>query len=40
MRFLAEPGRRCLFVAEGLGRREMLNDPLHGFGIRPHQCDG
>ncbi len=38
--FLAEPGRRVLFVAEGLGRREMLNDHLHGFGIRPRQCDG
>ena len=29
-----------LFVAEGLGRREMLNDHLHGFGIRPRQMDG
>jgi len=38
--FLAEPGRRCLFVAEGLGRREMLNDHLHGFGIRPRQIEG
>ncbi|MFY9972904.1 MAG: transcription-repair coupling factor [Chromatiaceae bacterium] len=38
--FLAEPGRRCLFVAESLGRREMLTDHLHGFGIRPAQVDG
>ena len=38
--FLAEPGRRCLFVAESLGRREMLTDHLQGFGIRPSQLDG
>jgi transcription-repair coupling factor (superfamily II helicase) len=38
--FLAEPGRRCLFVAESLGRREMLTDHLHGFAIRPAQVDG
>ncbi len=37
---IAEPGRRVLFVAEGLGRREMLNDHLHGFGIRPRQVEG
>jgi transcription-repair coupling factor (superfamily II helicase) len=38
--FLAVPGRRCLFVAEGLGRRELLNDHLHGFGIKAHQVAG
>ncbi|MGE5153389.1 MAG: transcription-repair coupling factor [Bdellovibrio bacteriovorus] len=38
--FLAEPHRRCLFVAESLGRREMLADHLHGFGIRPVQVEG
>jgi transcription-repair coupling factor (superfamily II helicase) len=37
---LALPGRRVLFVAEGLGRRELLADHLHGFGIRPRQLDG
>jgi len=38
--FLAEPGRRCLFVAESLGRREMLADHLRGFDVRPAQVDG
>ncbi len=38
--FLGEPGRRVLFVAEGLGRRELLNDHLHGFGIRARQVAG
>ncbi|MFZ0791013.1 MAG: transcription-repair coupling factor, partial [Chromatiaceae bacterium] len=33
--FIAETGRRVLFVAESLGRREMLADHLQGFGIRP-----
>jgi transcription-repair coupling factor (superfamily II helicase) len=35
--FLAEPGRRILFAAESLGRRELLADHLGGFGIRPRQ---
>jgi len=38
--FLAEPARRVLFVAESAGRREMLLDNLHGFGIRPHAVSG
>jgi transcription-repair coupling factor (superfamily II helicase) len=38
--FLAEPGRRCLFVAESLGRREALADHLHGFGIQPRPVEG
>ncbi len=38
--FLAAPGRRLLFIAEGLGRREMLNDHLHGFGINPRPVEG
>ncbi|WPL18938.1 Transcription-repair-coupling factor [Thiorhodovibrio winogradskyi] len=33
--FLGEPDRRVLFVAESSGRREMLRDHLHGFGIQP-----
>jgi transcription-repair coupling factor (superfamily II helicase) len=38
--FLAEPGRRVLFVAESTGRREMLADNLRGFGIQPRLLDG
>ncbi|AUB82388.1 transcription-repair coupling factor [Candidatus Thiodictyon syntrophicum] len=38
--FLAAPGRRVLFIAEGLGRREMLNDHLHGFGVNPRPVEG
>ncbi len=38
--FIAAPGRRCLFVAESLGRREMLADHLNGFRIRPRQVEG
>ena len=38
--FLAEPGRRVLFVAESTGRREMLADHLGGFGIRARQVAG
>ncbi|WP_295412851.1 CarD family transcriptional regulator, partial [uncultured Thiodictyon sp.] len=38
--FLAIPGRRVLFVAEGLGRREMLNDHLRGFGINARPVAG
>ncbi|MBK5967986.1 MULTISPECIES: transcription-repair coupling factor [Thiorhodovibrio] len=33
--FVNEPGRRVLFVAESGGRRELLRDHLHGFGIQP-----
>ncbi|WP_242469581.1 transcription-repair coupling factor [Rhabdochromatium marinum] len=33
--FLSEPGRRVLFVAESSGRRELLRDHLHGFGMQP-----
>ena len=38
--FLAEPGRRVLFAAESLGRRELLADQLRGFDIRPRQHEG
>ena len=38
--FLAEPGRRVLFVAESTGRREMLAENLHGFNIQPKPVDG
>jgi len=33
--FLAEPGRRVLFVAESTGRREVLGEQLRGLGLRP-----
>ncbi|MBK5932068.1 transcription-repair coupling factor, partial [Halochromatium salexigens] len=36
---LSQP-RRILFVAESTGRREMLLDNLHGFGIQPKPVDG
>lgn len=32
--FLAAPGRRVLCTAESAGRREMLSENLHGFGIK------
>jgi transcription-repair coupling factor (superfamily II helicase) len=38
--FLAEPGRRTLFVAESTGRREMLIEHLVGFRIQPKAVDG
>jgi transcription-repair coupling factor (superfamily II helicase) len=38
--FLAEPGQRVLFIAESTGRREMLLENLHGFGIQPKPVDG
>ena len=36
----AAPARRTLFIAESTGRREMLLDNLHGFGIRPAAVEG
>ncbi len=33
--FLAIPDQRVLFVAESAGRRELLAEQLHGFGICP-----
>jgi transcription-repair coupling factor (superfamily II helicase) len=38
--FLGASGRRVLFVAESSGRREMLRDHLHGFGIQPAAVAG
>ena len=38
--FVDESGRRVLLVAESMGRREMLTDHLHGFGLRPRPVDG
>ncbi|MBK5939420.1 transcription-repair coupling factor [Halochromatium roseum] len=33
-------GRRVLFIAESTGRRELLIDNLHGFGIQPKPVAG
>jgi len=37
---VGEPGRRVLFLAESTGRREVLAEHLHGFGLRPRTLDG
>lgn len=38
--FLAAPGRRVLCTAESAGRREMLLENLHGFGIEARPVTG
>ncbi len=38
--FLAEAGRRVLFLAESAGRREQLLETLKGFGLSPRPVDG
>ncbi len=38
--FLAAPGRRVLCTAESAGRREMLLENLHGFGIKARPVAG
>ena len=37
--FIAEAGRRVLFLAESPGRRELLLENLRGFNIRPEVCE-
>ncbi|HRD48968.1 MAG TPA: transcription-repair coupling factor [Candidatus Contendobacter sp.] len=38
--FLREFPGRVLFAAESAGRREVLRDTLHGYGLQPQSCAG